>query len=106
MVRIEIPPQYLRLEIMHDALAGRIERLPPSLALAMVPEVAVDESEQRRIFHEALEDRELETRVRALAVEALASLGVESAVAELLGVLDQPSLEEQVASRAVAMLAG
>jgi HEAT repeat protein len=104
MVRIEIAPRFRKPDVVKEALAGRIEQLPPSVAIAMVQDLDINESEQRRILHEALEDRGLETRVRAQAVSALASLGAESAVEELVGVLDQPDLEAEVASRAVTIL--
>lgn len=104
MVRVEIPEEDKRPEVIREALAGRIPRIPESLAFALVPDLDVPESEQRDIVREALENPALEPPVRVQAARALAELETDTAVSELSRVLETPEVEEPVAATAAAVL--
>jgi hypothetical protein len=104
MVRIEITEEDKSPKMIRKALAGRNPRISESLALALVSELAIPESEQRDILREALENPGLQPPVRALAARSLAKLGTDIAIQELLRVLEAPELEEPVAVTAAVKL--
>jgi hypothetical protein len=105
MVRIEIPEDQKRPEIVREALRGRVPRFPPSLALDVVPELDVPEREQREILREALREAALEPHVRVATIQTLGKLAPEDAVSDLVQLLEGPEGEdEELAGAAVSVL--
>jgi HEAT repeats len=104
MVRIEIPEDQKRPEVVREALRGRVDLFPPSLALDLVPELDVPEEERRDIIREAVADRALEPHVRVAAVYSLAKLGPDVAVPELVKVVEASDADEEVRAAAAAVL--
>jgi HEAT repeats len=105
MVRIEIPEDQKRPEIVREALRGKVPRFPPSLALDVVPDLDVPEAERRDILREALRDAGLEPHVRVAAIQTLGRVGPEEAVPELVELLAGPDGEdEEFAGAAVSVL--
>ncbi|MEV5409032.1 hypothetical protein AB0K60_09355 [Thermopolyspora sp. NPDC052614] len=104
MAQIEIPERLKRAELVLPALEGRVEGLPPSAALAMLPHLDITLERHHSILREALGNAGLAPPVRALSVLALRRLPGELAVGELEDVLSRQGLEETVAIRAASLL--
>lgn len=104
MVRIDIPEDQKRPEVVREALRGRIDMFPPSLALDLVSELDVSDEERLEILREALADRGLEPHVRVAAVHALGKLPVERSTPELVKAIDTAQDDEDVAATAAMLL--
>lgn len=104
MIAQEVPEEYRTPHAVRRALAGVDDRVPPSTAIVMIFDLDIDQSERRRMLLDACQNREYQPNVRALAVLALPRLGVDDACEQALLVLEQPELEEVVASSAVGLL--
>jgi hypothetical protein len=103
MVRIDIPEDQKRPDIVREAVRGHVDMFPPSLALDLVSELDISDDERVEILREALADRSLEPHVRVAAVHALAKLPVERATAELAKAIDAED-DEDVAATAALLL--
>jgi HEAT repeats len=104
MVRIEIPEEQRRPEIVREALRGRVPKFPASLALDIVSELDVSAEEQRDILREALTEPELEPHVRVGAIHSIAKLEPDLAVSEMVRALESPDTEDEVAAAAATVL--
>jgi HEAT repeats len=104
VVRVEIPEEDKRPEVIRDALRGRVARVPQSLAFALVGELDIPSSQKRDIIREALQDPALDPPVRVQAARSLAQLEPDLATPELVRVLEEPDTEEVVAATAASVL--
>jgi len=104
MVRIDIPEDQKRPEIVREAVRGRVDMFPPSLALDLVSELDISDDERVEILRGALADRGLEPHVRVAAVHALGKLPVERATTELAKAIDTAEDDEDVAATAASLL--
>src|SRR5262245_49072128 len=96
VVRVDLPEEDVRPDVVREALAGRVPRVPPSVALALVSDLNIPQTDQQALLQEAVQDRRLEQPVRAAAIRAYARLAAERAAPHLLQVLD-PSAERVAA---------
>lgn len=102
MVRVDIPDEDLRPDMMREALGGRVPRVPPSAALALISELDIPLTDQQALLQEAVQDPDLEPHVRVAAVRAYMRLGAETAVPGLLEALE--SSEQRVAGAAAGAI--
>jgi hypothetical protein len=101
MVRIDIPAEDIRPEVLRDAIAGRLPRLSPTVAMAHIPYLGLAGAEQRAMLQKSFEDTEVDPLVRAAAVRVYSRTGAE-AVPALVQALEDP--EERVSAAAAAAL--
>jgi hypothetical protein len=92
----------MRPDVLRDALAGRVPRVPPSVALGAISELDIPRTDQQALLREAVRDESLEPHIRAAAVRAYLLLGAEAAVPDLVEALD--SSDERVAAAAAAAI--
>jgi len=104
MVHVDIPEDARRPEVVRDALAGRVDRLPPSLAVSLVSELDIPRSEQQELLRGALRDADRDPHIRMMAAVALTTLSPEEAVADVSALIDEGDLDERVAVSAVDIL--
>jgi HEAT repeats len=102
MVRVDIPAEDIRPDVVRDALAGRVPRIPPSVALALIADLDIPQTDQQTLLQEAVQDSRLEQHVRAAVIRAYMRLGAERAAPDLLKLLD-PSAERVAAAAAAAL---
>lgn len=101
-VRIDFPETDARPDVIREALAGRVSRLTPSAALALVSDLQVTSAEQHSLLQEAVQDPRLESHVRVGAVRLYMRAGVVIAGPTLLKALESP--DERVAAAAASAL--
>jgi hypothetical protein len=104
VVRVEIPEEDKRPEVIREALRGRTPRVPQSLAFALVSELDIPESQKHDMIHEALQDPALDPSVRVQAAQSVAQLGPDIATSELVRILEEPTVEEPVAATSATLL--
>lgn len=101
-VRIDIPEDELSPDLIREALAGRMENVPPSAALALLSSQSIPQTKQYTILMEAAEDSSLDMAVRAAAIRSSMRMGIKTAGSGLLKSLQ--SSEERIAAAAAAAL--
>jgi|SRR5215211_123587 len=104
MVHVDIPEDARRPEVVREALAGRVDRLPPSLAVSLVLELDIPPSEQQEMLRGALRDADRDPHIRMLAAVSLAKLSPEDAVADVSALLAEGDVDERVAVSAVDII--
>lgn len=102
MVRVDIPAEDMTPDVVREALAGQVPRIPPSVGLALILDLDIPQTDQQALLQEAVQNPRLEQHVRAAAIRAYMRLGAESAAPDLLKVLD-PSAERVAAAAAAAL---
>lgn len=101
MVRVDIPVDDIRPDLMREALAGRVARVPPSAALALIAN-ELPEGDRAAVLRDAVANAALEPHVRVGAVRAYLRAGAEAAPAALAELLAAD--EERVAAAAATAL--
>jgi len=101
-VRIDLPEIDARPDVIREALAGRVPKLPPSAALALVSDPQMTGNEKYSLLQEAVQDPQLAPHVRAGAVRHYMRAGVRIAGPTLLKALESP--DERVAAAAASAL--
>jgi HEAT repeats len=102
VVRIDLPEQDVSTDVMRDALAGRVPRVPPSVALALIADVDMPQLDKLALLREVLSDSTLEPGVRAGAVAALVRLDPTAALPAVADLVEES--EELVAAAAAGAL--
>jgi len=101
-VRIDIPDVDVRPDVIREALAGRVAKLPPSVALSLISDLQIPDTEQQSLLQEVVQDSKLQPHVRAGAVRHYMRAGAKIAGPALLKLLESP--EERVAAAAALAL--
>jgi hypothetical protein len=104
MVRVEIPEEDKRPEVIREALRGRVPRVPQALAFALVPELDIPGPQKRDLIREALQDPAVGPPVRVQAARSLAQLEPDLATPELVRILEEPDVAEPVAATSAVVL--
>lgn len=101
-VRIDISDVDVRPDVIREALAGRVSKLPPSVALALISDLQIPATEQHSLLQETVQNSKLQPHVRAGAVRHYMRTGAEIAGPSLRKLLE--SSEERVAAAAALAL--
>jgi len=102
MVHVDIPEEDLRQDVMREAIAGRVPKIPPSVALSLLSDIDIPGTDQQALLQDTVQNSELDPHVRAGAVGVYMRVGGEGSVPGLLQALESPM--ERVAAAAVAAL--
>jgi hypothetical protein len=102
MVYIDIPEVELREDTILEAVAGRLPKVPPSVAISLLADIDIPGIDQQGLLQDVVQNSELDPQVRAGAVRAYMRVAGEGSVPTLLQVLESPT--ERVAAAAAAAL--
>lgn len=101
MVKIDIPGVEPGPDVVRESLAGRVPRVPPSVALALLSELDVPGADRVELLRDSAENTDLDPHVRAGAVTVYARVAGADAVPTLLSALDG---DDRVAAAAATAL--
>lgn len=100
-VYVDIPDE-LNQEVLQRALAGQMDSIPPSAALAVLADLEVPGTDSQAVLQAALQNSDLEPHVRAGAARVYMRAAGEGAVPSLLQALE--ASEDSVAAAAASAL--
>jgi len=101
-VHVDIPSEELTQEVLQQALAGRLDTIPPSAALSLLSDADIPGTDGHAVLQDAMQNDDFEPHVRAGAVKVYMRAAGEGAVPALLQALE--SSEESVAASAASAL--
>ncbi|XVV07700.1 HEAT repeat domain-containing protein [Actinosynnema sp. CA-248983] len=101
MVKIDIPGVEPGSDVVRASLAGRVPRVPPSVALALLSELDVPGADRVELLRDSAESTDLDPHVRAGAVAVYARVAGADAVPTLLSALGG---DDRVAAAAATAL--
>jgi HEAT repeats len=102
MARLDIPQEDIQPDVVRAALAGQVERVPPSVALRLVTQLDLPSAGQQALLLDAVRDEKVEEYIRAGALRVYTLAAGESSIPELVKALDSP--QERVAAAAASAL--
>jgi len=91
MVRVEISERDRQKGLLSEAALGGVERIPPSLAVDLLAQLEISESERKEALQGILRNPSSEPHTKALVAHSLARLIGSAAAPDLLDLLSGPA---------------